>query len=206
MSVSRTFLRRIQKSVSGTVLCKKILVVVPTKHILRGFCFQGTRRKSTFSFYQVVMPLYTYRDHLYLSYSEDLTKTKRVHLVTEEIDTISEQVLKMVDESLPHLRSIRGPKEFLEWNSWMVSADRYHITIDLALTHFMLGDAQLCLKILEDLTVGSSLEPDRDGNENLKPFIHELRTEPSMAAQRIHAWERANIERFGLIDSMVHVE
>ncbi len=72
--------------------------------------------------------------------------------------------------------------------------------VDLALTHYLLGNVDQCIKILERLPLEDLPPPFR---ANIVPFFTELRTSPADAASRLQAWERENVERLGLAKTMI---
>jgi hypothetical protein len=69
MSVPLNILRHVQRSLNGTQLCKDMLVVTPTEHILRGFLFERTTEKGMYYLWRVVMPLYRPANTVILNYS-----------------------------------------------------------------------------------------------------------------------------------------
>jgi hypothetical protein len=101
---------------------------------------------------------------------------------------------------LNYLRRVRGPKEFLKHVGWMAGNTTLNFNVDLALTHYVLGDVDRCIKILQDLPLEDLPLPLR---ANIVPFFTELMTRPSDAASRVRAWERENVERLGLAETMI---
>src|SRR5262249_22056230 len=53
-SIQRETLRLIQSTLKGTRLCKDVLVVLPTEHLLRGFVFERTLHKETYCLWRVI--------------------------------------------------------------------------------------------------------------------------------------------------------
>jgi len=74
MSMQRKTLRLIQPRLKGTRLCKDVLVVLPTEHLLRGFLFERTPYKEMHYLWRVITPLYHPANHIYLDYSKRLSK------------------------------------------------------------------------------------------------------------------------------------
>ena len=59
MTMSGKALKLIQRSFSDLHLCKDMLVVPPTEHIIRAFTFERTPYKGLFYFWRVVLPFLT---------------------------------------------------------------------------------------------------------------------------------------------------
>lgn len=204
MSVPRKVLRYVQRSLGGTRLCKDLLVVAPTEHILRGFGFERTTEKGMYYLWQVVMPLYIPASMLILDYSDRLSSGEKLLLTKEGLEESADRITKIIlDGHLTYLRDLRQPKDFLTHIARMIGNTTAVFRLDLALTHYMLGNVPECARILEELA------PDR---ERLGPrssvvtdLLGDLRTDPAGAARRIEAWERANVESLGLADTIVSI-
>lgn len=57
MSIQRKTLQLVRGNLKGTRLCKDVLVVLPTEHLLRGFVFERTLVKEMYYLWRVIMPL-----------------------------------------------------------------------------------------------------------------------------------------------------
>ena len=68
MSRSRRLFRWIQKKLPGLVLCKSMLVVPPTEHIVRGFLLEATSEKDKVYLWKVVTPLLRPMRHVILNF------------------------------------------------------------------------------------------------------------------------------------------
>jgi hypothetical protein len=200
MSIKLKTLRLIQRRLKGTQLCKDVLVVLPTEHILRGFLFDRTLSKDMYYLWRVITPLYTPANRLYLEYSKRLSKSEYFRLTREGLDETAERIVSIMSPGhLSYLRRVRGPKEFLKHVGWMAGNTMLNFRVDLALTHYMLGNVDRCIKILERLPLEELPLPFR---VHIVPFFAELRTRPAAAAARLQAWERENVERLGLTKTM----
>ena len=82
----------------------------------------------------------------------------------------------------------------------MIGNTALNFNVDLALTYYALGDVDQCIKILGGLALDDLPPPLR---AHILPFYAELRTSPAEAASRVQAWERENVERLGLAETMV---
>jgi hypothetical protein len=198
MSIKRKTLQLIQRRLKGTQLCRDVLVVLPTEHILRGFLFERTLSKDMYYLWRVITPLYKPANPVFLTYSKRLSKSRYFRLTRETLDETAEHIASIMSPGhLGYLRRVRGPKEFLKHVGWM--AGNANFRVDLALTHYLLGNVDQCIKILERLPLEDLPPPFR---VHIVPFFTELRTSPADAAARLQAWERENVERLGLAETV----
>jgi hypothetical protein len=75
MSRSTRIFRLIARDLPGVVLCKDMLVVVPTERILRGFLLETTTERDRVYLWKVVTPLYRPMRHVILDYSDRIPET-----------------------------------------------------------------------------------------------------------------------------------
>jgi hypothetical protein len=201
MGIQRKTLQLIQRRLKGTQLCKDVLVVLPTEHVLRGFAFERTLSKDMYYLWRVITPLYMPANLLFLDYSKRISKGGYLRLTREGLDETAEHIASIMSPGhLSNLRRVRGPKEFLKHVGWMAGNTTLNFRVDLALTHYLLGDVDQCIKILERLPLENLPDPFR---VHIVPFFTELRTSPADAASRLQAWERENVERLGLAKTMI---
>jgi hypothetical protein len=176
------------------------LVVLPTGHLLRGFVFERTLEKEMYYLWRVVMPLYRPANTIILNYSKRISKGDKFRLTKPGLNQTAERIAAVMSPGhLSYLRKIRGPREFLKHVNWMAGNTMANFRIDLALTHYMVGNVADCIKILERIPVESLPPKLRD---YVVPFAAELRTNPEDAASRVQSWERENIERLGLAEAV----
>ena len=200
MGIQRKTLQLIQRRLKGTQLCKDVLVVLPTEHILRGFAFERTLSKDMYYLWRVITPLYMPANPLFLDYSDRISKGGYLRLTREGLDETAERIASIMSPGhLSYLRRVRGPKEFLKHVGWMAGNTMLNFRVDLALTHYLLGNVDQCIKILERLPLEELAAPIR---LHIVPFFTELRTCPAAAAARLQAWERENVERLGLAETV----
>ena len=200
MSIQREIFRLIQSNLKGTRLCGDVLVVLPTEHLLRGFMFERTLEKEMYYLWRVVMPLYRPANTIILNYSKRISKGDKFRLTKPGLDQTAERIAAVMSPGhLSYLRKIRGPREFLKHVNWMAGNTMVNFRMDLALTHYMVGNVPECIKILESIPL-ESLPPKL--HAYVVPFTTELRTSPEDAASRVQSWERENIERLGLAEAV----
>jgi hypothetical protein len=200
MNIKRKTLQLIQRRLKGTQLCKNVLVVLPTEHILRGFMFERTLSKDMYYLWRVITPLYMPANPVFLDYSKRLSKSRYFRLTRETLDETAEHIASIMSPGhLSYLRRVRGPKEFLKHVGWMAGNTMLNFRVDLALTHYLLGNVDQCIKILERLPLENLAAPIR---AHIVPFFTELQTSPADAASRLQAWERDTVERLGLAETM----
>ena len=200
MNVPRETLQLIQRHLKATQLCQDILVVLPTEHVLRGFVFERTSEKEMYYLWRVVMPLYRPANTIILNYSERISRGGKFRLTRSGLKETAERIAAIISPGhLSYLRKVRGPKEFLKHVNWMAGNTTANFNIDLALTHYMLGNVGECMKIFESLSVETLPAKLR---ARIVPFVTDLRTNAADAASRIQSWEHENIDRLGLATSV----
>ncbi len=201
MNIQRATLRLIQRNLKGAQLCKDVLVVLPTEHILRGFLFERTLMKEMYYLWRVIMPLYRPANTIILNYSTRISDGEPFRLTRSRLSETAERIAaSMSPGHLSYLRKVKGPKEFLKHVNWMARNTMVNFRMDLALTHYMAGNVAECIKILESIPL-ESLPPKL--RAYVVPFAAELRTNPEDAASRVQSWERENIERLGLAEAVI---
>jgi hypothetical protein len=150
--------------------------------------------------WRVITPLYMPANLLFLDYGKRISKGGYLRLTREGLDETAERIASIMSPGhLSYLRRVRGPKEFLKHVGWMAGNTMLNFRVDLALTHYLLGNVDQCIKILERLPLEDLPPPFR---VHIVPFFKELRTRPADAACRLQAWERENVERLGLAETV----
>jgi hypothetical protein len=206
MSISGKALKRLQAVIPDLRLCKNMLVIPPTEHIIRGFMFEYTPYKGLFYFWSNVLPLYTEWPVMTLRYSKRLARSDYIDLGEAEFDRSITRLVDIVSGGeLEDLRSIRGPGEFLSRfggtsvdQSYTPGISPFHA----AMTYYLVGNVPFCLNILEDYA-GEDLRRGRaDDLLAARDLLHEMRVDPSAAGRRIAALESQNIANFGLAPSI----
>jgi hypothetical protein len=201
MGIQRETLRFIQGSLKGTRLCGDVLVVLPMEHLLRGFVFERTLEKEMYYLWRVVMPLYRPASTIILNYSKRISKGEKFRLTRSGLNQTAERIAAVMARGhLGYLRKVRSPKEFLKHVSWMAGNTTVNFNMDLALTHYILGDVGACIEIFERMPL-ENLSPTI--RTHIVPFVTELRTNPPDAVSRVQAWERENIEEFSLGEAVI---
>jgi hypothetical protein len=201
MSIPRTVLRDIQHALSGTQLCRDVLVITPTEHILRGFLFERTLEKGIYYLWRVVMPLYRPANAVVLNYGLRIPYGEKMSLTPGGVEARDRVLQIILDGHLTYLRNLRRPKDFLEHISGMIGNTTAVFRMDLALTHYMLGNIRECVNILETLSSDRNTLASRSGI--VTALLDDLKTNPVNAARRVEDWERTNVENLGLAQTVV---
>ncbi len=206
MTMSGEALKLIQKSFGDLRLCKSLLVVPPTEHIIRCFTFERTPYKGLFYFWRVILPLYTQWPIITLRYSRRLAKGGYVDLSASELEQSIQNLVHIISQGeLDGLRAVRGPQEFLDRFGGTSINEGYTPMIspfDAALTYYLVGNIPFCLDLLDDFA-SEDLHPGRvDIHLSARELAREMRIDPSAAERKIKSLERINIERFALGPAM----
>jgi hypothetical protein len=207
MTMSGKALRLLQKSFSDLRLCKDMLVIPPTEHIIRCFIFERTPYKGLFYFWRVVLPLYTQWPVITLGYSKRLAKGSYIDLSESELEQSAENLVQIISQGeLDDLRAIRQPQDFLDRFGGASVNTGFTPMIspfDAALTYYLVGNIPFCLDILDDFA-SEDLQPGRvDIHLSARDLARELRIDPSAGERKIRALEKINIERFALGPTML---
>jgi hypothetical protein len=202
MTISGKALQLLQKSFSGLRLCKNLLVVPPTEHIIRCFAFERTPYKGLFYFWRVVLPLYTQWPVVTLRYSKRLAKGAYIDLSELELERSVQQLTQIISGGeLDDLRAIRQPREFLDRFGGASVNDGFTPMIspfDAALTYYLVGNIPFCLDILDDFAC-EDLQPGIiDIHLSARDLAREMRIDSSAGEKKIKTLEKINIDRFAL--------
>lgn len=214
MSMSRRTLKLVQKALPQLRLCKDILVLPPTKHILRGYTFDRTPYKETFYLWRLVLPLYRFNSRLVFNYSKRIPRGAYVHLSKGELEQSAVEVTRIISDDMPKLEPIREPRDFLECVGWMIGNESPAFLFDLGVTYFLIGRFHESVSTLSEIPVeiDKSLTMYDPGSEGFEYFTEmrqlavrlaqDIRINPATAAQTIGDWERKNTAEFGLTESL----
>ena len=202
VSVTKQVLQKVQKLLPMTRLCKKLLVVTPVEHVVRGFMFERSIMPGMYYFWSVIGPLYTPRPYLILDYGDRLESGETFNVTAETIESTSDRILDViVNGPLGDLERIGDPKNFLGHLNKLLPGRRDKA--DLALTHYMLGYPKECARVLERAVEElRPYESRADWIGELSIFLDELKNESALPARLIEKWERASIENLGLAKAM----
>ena len=206
MSIPKRVLSIVARSMKGVCLCKNVLVVTPTEHIMRGFFIDRTAHKNKYNLWKVVVPLYRPMHLLILNYSKQIQGPNWLTIERDQIPVAAQRVTEYIlDGHLDHLKRLRSPKEFLEHISWMIGNDTDHFLFDYAVTQYMLGNHAACLASLE--TINHRNESAKMPRPNIftcaKEFIPKLRTSPCEVAEVLEQLEKTNVTQFALEPTMI---
>jgi hypothetical protein len=206
MTMSGKALRLLQKSFSDLRLCKDMLVVPPTDHIIRCFQFERTPYKGLFYFWRVVLPLYTQWPVVTLRYSKRLAKGDYIDLSESELEQSIERLVQIILQGeLDDLRALRHPKEFLDRFGGDSVNEGYTPMIspfDAALTYYLIGNVPLCLDVLDDFACEDLHEGLVDIHLSARDLARDIRIDPSAGDKKIRALEKINTEQFALGPTM----
>jgi hypothetical protein len=193
-------LKNLHKSMPALRMGYKLLFVPPAEHILRCFMLE-TRfdMKGMAYFWRVVMPLYRPPTHLILNYADRLLGGEKVSLLEPDLGQTVDRLVRVISQGeFDYLKGIRSPQDFLQKIDWSCRPTTPTDRLDLALTHYMAGNAPTCLEILEQV-VSARLSPRwADSVKLAQELVEELKVDPSALGRRIEAWEAENISWFHL--------
>jgi hypothetical protein len=202
MTISGKALRLLLKSFSDLRLCKDMLVVPPTGHIIRCFVFERTPYKGLFYFWRVVLPLYTQYPVITLSHGRRLAKGGYIDLSESRFEQSVQGLVQILSQGeVDDLRAIRSPQDFLV-RFGGAAVDRGYTprisAINAALTYYLVGNIPFCLDILDDFAAQDLSRGTVNLQLSARDLAREIRVDPSAGERKIRALEEINIERFAL--------
>jgi len=200
MSRSRTFLRYIEPDLPGLVLCRDMLVVRPTAHLVRGFLLERTAEKGRVYLWRVVAPLYRPMTEVILNYSDRIPERGEIWIENsapqESIDAIREPILK----NIKYLRDVESPSDFLRHANWIRGGSPILSRLDRALTLYLVGDHGHGAELLRALKAeADGLDPARA--EYIAPVLEQAVQALGSAeglTPLLEQWERQNVQRLDL--------
>jgi hypothetical protein len=141
VSRSKRIFVAIKKELSGVELCKDMLVVLPTEHIVRGFLIEATIEKGRIYLWRVVTPLHRRIRHVILNYSDRIFPETRedIYVNKDSYGASVDLIRSLIIEHMSYLQSIRCPEDFLRHVAWMEGNESVHFLLDLALTYARVG-------------------------------------------------------------------
>jgi hypothetical protein len=210
MSRSKRLFRLIQKDLPGVVLCKDMLVVPPTEHIVRGFSVETTSERDRVYLWRVVTPLLRPIGSVILTYSARIPESgEDVYVRREAFEQSAENIRSIISGHIEYLRGIRHPHDFLRHASWVVDGSPLLQRFDQALVHYLIGNVQHSVRALRAL----DKEVDQWGAGRrehigplLKQVVREIDKDPPGLAALLTEWENQNVERLGLQPSRMPSE
>jgi hypothetical protein len=205
MNRSKALFALLRKELPGVELCKDMLVVLPTAHIVRGFLIETTTEKDRVYLWRVVTPLYRPMKSIFLDYSTRIPETgEDIYIHRNEYRKSVDIIRTIVSANLEYLQHIQAPKDFLRHVSWMIGNSSINFRFDLALTYHRMGEPDRCRDMLRTLKT----EVDRADPQFRMPVdraieqaAHAIESNPTTFSDLLDEWERKNIEILGLHSS-----
>ncbi|MGC2778239.1 MAG: hypothetical protein WA418_21645, partial [Bradyrhizobium sp.] len=202
MSRSTKLFGLIAKTLPGVVLCKDMLVVPPTGHILRGFLLETTMVRDMVYLWRVVTPLHRPMRHPFLDYSTRIQKGEPVYINRHAYGESADRVRAIItDGHIEFLQQIRDPSDFLRHVTWMIGNPSILFQIDLAFTYHLVGNVRDSADILRALDVEVDRLPPRQ-QEYVHPLVkravREMERSPAALTALLNEWENQNIDALGL--------
>jgi hypothetical protein len=190
-----------QKKLPGFVLCKDMLVVPPTEHIVRGFLLEATAEKDRVYLWKVVTPLLRPMRYVVLDYSERIFGAEpTLYIRRDAFEESAEMVRQIIGGHIEYLRGVRRPADFLRHTS-RVAEGPLLARLDRALMHYVAGDVPQAASMLR------ALDEEADGWDSgrreyvgplLKQTVHAIDQGPDAFGGLLREWEEQNVERLGL--------
>jgi hypothetical protein len=202
MSRSKRLFKLIEKGLPGLLLCKDMLVVPPTEHIVRGFMLEATSERERVYLWRIVAPLLRPGGRVILEYSNRISGDElELYVRRDAFEQSAMNIRNIVSDHVEYLRGVRYPHDFLRHASWVVDGSPVMARLDQALIHYVIGNVQYSVGVLRAL----DKEVDRwDARRQeyigplLKEIVGTIDKDPEGLKPLLHAWESENVERLGL--------
>jgi hypothetical protein len=206
VSRSRRIFAQIAKEMSGLVLCRDMLVIPPTEHIVRGFLVENRSTKDSIYLWKVVCPLHRPMQDVYLNYGDRISNNGGDNNVDpKDFKKSAALIGSIIGKHVNDLATVRTPKDFLRHIDRMLGNESSVVRLDLALTYCRLGNIRKCRDVLAKLRVrfDSRTEQMNQGSrqKHPDPFGDQLKlVESALESGRgnllalMNEWERKNVE------------
>ena len=202
LSRSKKVFGLVQKERSDVTLCRDMLVVLPTEHILRGFLFETTMQRDMVYLWRVVTPIYRPMRHVILDYSNRLNRGEPAFINRSDYAETAKRVSEIItDGHIEFLKGIRGPSDFLGHIARRIGNPSVLFRLDLAFTYHLVGKHPEAAEIVQALDIEVDRLPPRQ-REYVLPLVKEAaratRASPEALTALLQRWEDQNIETLGL--------
>jgi hypothetical protein len=202
MSRSTKIFGLIERDLPGVELCRDMLVVLPTEHILRGFLIETTAERGRVYLWRVVTPLHRPMRSVFLDYSNRIPESgEDVYINSNAYKASADVIRAIISEHLEYLQAVRRPQDFLRHIGRMIGNSSINFRFDLALTYYRVGNVLQCKEILRalDIEVDQLDEKLRMPiDRSIRDAAREIESNPMGFADLLDQWENRNIETLGL--------
>src|SRR5262245_32422763 len=206
MSRSKRVFKLIQKKLPGLVLCKDMLVVPPTEHIVRCFLLEATAEKDRVYLWKVVTPLLRPIKGIRLDYSDRIFGSEpSLYIRRDAFEESAEKVRDIISGHVEYLRGVRQPADFLR-HTTRVTEGPLLARLDRALMPNVIGNVPQAAGMLR------ALDEEADSWDSgrreyvgplLKQIVRTIDKDPAALAGLLRQWEEENVERLGLQPSRI---
>lgn len=206
MSRSAKMLRRLERAIPGSFVCKNFLVIPPAGRILRALLVEATPYRGLVHVWWFVLPLYVPRKNVNLNHGDRILSAPRdTHFRIDpdafdaSVETVREAII--AGGHVERLRGIASPANFLALlgkatNTWPIAP-----TLDYALTLCLVGETVEALAHLRRLRDELPRQYPRTRaifEPTITRALRCLESHPDGIVDLLNEWEEANVVAFGL--------
>jgi hypothetical protein len=143
-------------NLKGVETLKRLVVVKPTRHIVRGILLERTPLPTLFYAWSIVIPLFGELENLTLNYSQKIAwnggRTQHVRADAEKLEEAALVLAEAFDKDyLPELQRIETAADFARRYPWADKSDRLNIRYEMALAHCISGDFGIGKSLLKSI-------------------------------------------------------
>jgi len=205
MSRSKRLFSWVQKRLPGLTLCKDMLVVPPTGHIVKGFLLEATSEKERVYLWKVVTPLLRPMTSAVLDYSDRISgREPELYVRKDAFEESARKICDLISAQLERLRGIQHPHDFLRHAAWIQDGSPVLARFDQALMSYLAGNVGHSVDVLRALDAEVD-QWDARRQQYIRPLlkriVREIDKDPAGLTALLLEWESQNVERLGLQSS-----
>jgi hypothetical protein len=184
----------------GFAIKGSMMVMCPVKHVLRGFCFEGSDfDKTSFYVYFFALPLCVPTKHLYFNFGDRLRSDGGDNWNVNDPNLLAKLGAAIRREAMPFLSRAESLLGFVEIARSFSYANP-HTPMAIAFTLARAGRINEAISVLDQLLPQLNLKVAWQSEiaDQAKALKAKLVANPSEAQQQLEAWEAESARNLGL--------
>jgi pentatricopeptide repeat protein len=187
---------------SDFAIKKRLLLIVPVKHILRGINFEGSDFDSN-SFYATffVMPLCVPSKYLTFTFGERIRHLRGAdRWNSESPDELAEFKNALKQQAIPYLSRVESLGDFVGMAKSSPSFSNPHIPNNIAYSLAREGNFEQAIELFDQISKGIEEKGgwERELAEQARLLGSQLRENPAVVQRQLEALEIETLRNLGL--------